>query len=354
MPERSEPGDNEESFLLVRLGSLGDIVHALPAASALRDAFPAARIDWLVEPKWRRILEGNRDVNEIVTLDRGTLSTIHSTVKTLRANHYATAIDFQGLYKSALLPFAARIPRRIGFRATYAREGLAAKFYTETHNPVGAHKVDHNLTLARAAGASAAAAPRFPLSITNEDRETATRELAQRNITDYYVLNPGGGWKSKLWPPAKYGELCAALAAKYPQLKAVVTYGPGEEAMAQEVLATAGAGSGSQVQSPAAAAIPLALGPLLAVLQKAKFVVSADTGPLHLASALEAPCIGLFGPTDPARNGAYSRDDINIRNLRGAATTYDRGATYSDSMLSIAVEQVTQAIDERLRRVTCP
>ena len=192
------------------------------------------------------------------------------------------------------------------------------------------------------------------LSITNEDRETATRELAQRNITDYYVLNPGGGWKSKLWPPAKYGELCAALAAKYPQLKAVITYGPGEESMAQEVLAAAGAGSGSQVQSPAAAAIPLALGPLLAVLQKAKFVVSADTGPLHLASALEAPCIGLFGPTDPARNGAYSRDDINIRNLRGAATTYDRGATYSDSMLSINVEQVTQAIDERLRRATCP
>jgi lipopolysaccharide heptosyltransferase I len=341
----------EESFLLVRLGSLGDIVHALPAAAALRDAFPAARIDWLVEPKWRRILEGNRDVNEIVTLDRGTLSTIHSTVKTLRANNYATAIDFQGLYKSALLPFAARIPRRIGFRSTYAREGLAAKFYTETHNPVGAHKVDHNLTLARAAGASAAAAPRFPLAITEEDRETAARELTQRDITDYYVLNAGGGWKSKLWPPAKYGELCAPLAEKYPHLKAVITYGPGEESMAQEVLAAAGAGS--RAQSPAAA-IPLALGPLLAVLQKAKFVVSADTGPLHLASALEAPCVGLFGPTDPARNGAYSRDDINIRNLRGAVTTYDRGATYSDSMLSISPAEVIAAIDERLRHATCP
>jgi heptosyltransferase I len=348
MPERSENGENGESFLLVRLGSLGDIVHALPAASALRDAYPQARIDWLVEPKWRRILEGNRDVNEIVTLDRGALSTIWSTVKTLRAKNYACAIDFQGLYKSALMPFAARIPRRIGFRESYAREGFAAKLYTETYNPAGAHKVDHNLTLARASGARASVAPRFPLAITDEDRATAARELSQRNVTDYYVLNPGGGWKSKLWPPAKYGELCAAIATPYPHLKAVITYGPGEEAMAQEVVAAA-----SPQARDEAVAIPLALGPLLAVLQKAKFVVSADTGPLHLASALNTPCVGLFGPTDPDRNGAYSLDDINVRNLRGTITTYDRGATYSDSMLSVTVAQVAEAVEERLRRATC-
>ena len=337
----------DESFLLVRLGSLGDIVHALPAAAALRDAFPRARIDWLVEPKWRRILEGNSDVNEIVVLDRGALSKIWTTVKTLRTQNYTCAIDFQGLYKSALMPFAARVPRRIGFRASYAREGLAAKLYTETHNPVGAHKVDHNLTLARAAGASAACGPHFPLLITDQDREAATRELAQRGITDYFVLNPGGGWKSKLWPPAKYGELCAALSAQRPGWRCVVTYGPGEEPIAEEVVVHAGA-------QTMAAAIPLALGPLLAILQKAKFVVSADTGPLHLASALATPCVGLYGPTDPVRNGAYSRDDINVRNLRGAVTTYERGTAYSESMLSITVAQVLKAIDERLRRIVCP
>jgi heptosyltransferase I len=337
----------EESFLLVRLGSLGDIVHALPAASALRDAFPQARIDWLVEPKWRRILEGNSDVNEIVTLDRGALSTIWATVKTLRAKNYTTAIDFQGLYKSALMPFAARLPRRIGFRESYAREGFAAKLYTESHNPVGAHKVNHNLTLARAAGASAITASRFPLAMTADDRAAAARELTQRSITDYYVLNPGGGWKSKLWPPERYGELCVALTVQYPDWRAVVTYGPGEDAIAQEVVAYAG-------PQAKAVAIPLALGPLLAVLANAKFVVSADTGPLHLASALTTPCVGLYGPTDSARNGAYSRDDINVRNLRGVATTYDRGAMYSDSMLSITVAQVLEAVAERLRRTACP
>jgi heptosyltransferase-1 len=328
----------EDRFLLVRLGSLGDIVHALPAASALRDSFPSAKIDWLVEPKWKRILEGNRDLSEVITLNRGTLGTILRTVRTLRAQNYSCAVDFQGLYKSALVPFAARIPRRIGFQDTYAREGFAANFYTESFNPVGAHKVDHNLTLVRAVGAGATT-PRFPLAILDEDRATANAELARHNLNNFFVLNPGGGWQSKCWPAERYGQLSALLSAQY-GWRGVVTYGPGEDEMAQEVVTHS---------NGTAVAIPLALGPLMAVFEKAKFVVSADTGPLHVASALGAPCIGLFGPTDPARNGPYSAQDVTVRNLRGAETTYDRGDTYSDSMLSITVSQVAAAVEARLR-----
>ncbi|MGA8035772.1 MAG: glycosyltransferase family 9 protein [Candidatus Acidiferrales bacterium] len=331
----------EMRFLLVRLGSLGDIVHALPAAAALRDGFPETQIDWLVEPKWRRILEGNRDLNDVIALDRGNLGAIWKTVKALRSREYSCAIDFQGLYKSALIPFFARIPRRIGFRESYAREGLASRFYTERVNPTGAHKVDHNLTLARAAGAKLGSA-RFPLLITPEDRAAAYRELASRDVSDYFVLNPGGGWKSKCWPAERYGQLGARLHLAH-RWRSVVTYGPGEEAMAQQVIASSG---GSCV------AIPLALGPLMAMLERAKFVVSADTGPLHVASALGAPCVGLFGPTDPARNGPYSGDDVTVRDLRVAETTYRRGASYASSMLSITVEHVAAAVEERLRRIS--
>jgi heptosyltransferase I len=330
----------DQRFLLVRLGSLGDVIHALPAASALRDAFPEARIDWLIEPRWRRLLEGNCDLTEIIGLEKKSAAGLITTVRKLRAAHYTCAIDFQGLYKSALPVFASGAPRRIGFPSTYAREGFASIFYTDKINPRGAHKVDHNLTLAEAAGAAARPSPpRFPLTLRPEDEKQVTQELASHNIADFYVLNPGGGWRSKCWPPERYGELHHRLAAQH-GWRSVISFGPGEERLAQELVSAAG--------TPAPVAVPLGLGPLMALMRRAKFVVSADTGPLHLASALGTPVVGLYGPTDPARNGPYEAEGQNksvvIRNPSKSETTYRRGASYSSPMLSISVDQVADAV----------
>jgi heptosyltransferase-1 len=328
----------EARFLLVRLGSLGDVIHALPAASALRDAFPAARIDWLIEPKWRRLLEANPDLTEIISLEKKTAAGLVATVRKLRAAHYTCAIDFQGLYKSALPVLASGAPRRIGFASSYAREGFASVFYTDKINPRGAHKVDHNFTLAEAAGARASA-PRFPLTLRPEDEKQVTHELARHNVGDFYVLNPGGGWRSKCWPPERYGELHHRLGVQH-HWRAIISFGPGEESLAQELVSAAG--------TPAPVAVPLGLGPLMALLNRAKFVVSADTGPLHLASALGTPVVGLYGPTDPARNGPYGAHNqiqsIVIRNPSKIETTYRRGASYSSPMLSITVDQVADAV----------
>ncbi len=332
----------EARFLLVRLGSLGDIVHALPAASALRDRFPDAQIDWLVEAKWRRLLEGNPDVNEVITLDRGSLGAIGKTASLLRGKNFTCAIDFQGLYKSSLAAFASRAPERIGFRSSYAREGLASMFYTETFNPVGAHKVDHNLTLARGAGAVNSPV-RFPLAILADDEAVAERELSKYNLREFFVLNPGGGWQSKCWPAERYGTLSDKLRERY-GWSGVVTYGPGEEELANAVL------NAATGEKPVA--LPLAMGPLMAVLRRAKFMISADTGPLHVAAALETPVVGLYGPTDPARNGPYGQTDSVVRNARVSETTYRRGATHDPAMMSITVEQVVQAVERRLRRAT--
>jgi heptosyltransferase-1 len=325
-------------FLLVRLGSLGDVIHALPAASALRDAYPEGRIDWLIEPQWRRLLEGNPDLSEIISLEKKSAGGLIATVRKLRAAHYSCAIDFQGLYKSALPVFASGAPRRIGFASTYAREGFASLFYTDKINPRGAHKVDHNLTLAEAAGARTSS-PRFPLTLRPEDEKQVTQELARHDIADFYVLNPAGGWRSKCWPPERYGELHHRLAVQH-GWRAIISFGPGEERLAQELVSAAG--------TPAPVAIPLGLGPLMALLRRAKFVVSADTGPLHLASALGMPVVGLYGPTDPARNGPYGAQNetqsIVIRNPSKSETTYRRGASYSSPMLSITVDQVADAV----------
>jgi heptosyltransferase I len=338
----TNPTANDQRFLLLRLGSLGDIVHALPAASALRDTFPEARIDWVVDPKWARLLSGNLDLTNVIEADRRTAGGIASTVRQLRAADYTCAIDFQGLYKSALLAFSSGSPRRIGFQRTYAREGFASWFYTERLNPRGAHKVEHNLTLADAAGARKSSR-RFPIAIHAEDEARAARELGQRNITEFFVLNPGGGWRSKCWPAERYGELHARIFEKF-GLRGVVSYGPGEEDLAQAVIQAAG------VSAPVA--IPLDLGPLMALLRRAKFVVSADTGPLHLAAALGAPLVGLFGPTDPARNGPFitnpAQKSVIVRNPRLSETTYQRGASYSAAMLGISVEEVAAAAEQIL------
>ena len=328
----------ESRFLLIRLGSLGDIIHALPAAAALRDTFPGSRIDWAVERKWARLLEGNPDITNAIPIDRRTPGGIANAARALRAAKYSCAIDFQALYKSAFLAFVSRAPRRVGFQSSYAREGPAALFYTERLNPRGPHKVDHNLTLAEHAGALKSQ-PRFPMAIRAEDEERAERELANNKLSEFFVLNPGGGWQSKCWPVERYGKLHRELAQRY-GWRGVVTFGPGEDDLARQAIEAAG--------DPRPAAIPLALGPLMAVLRRAKFVVSADTGPLHLAAALGAPAVGLFGPTDPARNGPYGLKDIVVRNPRFCDTTYRRGKAYSPAMLSIGIEQALEAVARRL------
>jgi lipopolysaccharide heptosyltransferase I len=331
----------DHRFLLLRLSSLGDVIHTIPAAAALRDTFPGAQIDWVIDPKYTRLLEANPAIDEVISLDRKSVGDIVSTVHQLRAAHYSCAIDFQSLYKSALLSFASGAPRRIGFERAYAREGLASLFYTDRMSPQGAHKVDHNLALAEGAGARKMRPPRFSLSIRAEDDDSIGRELASASLSSFFVLHPGGGWISKCWPPERYAALHQRLVERY-GWRGIVSYGPGEEHLAVDIVRAAG--------KPAPVAISLSLGPLMALLRRAKFVVSADTGPLHLASALGAPVVGLYGPTDPARNGPYANAGMVIRNPRSCVTTYRRGTSYSAAMLSITVDQVLEAIS-RLPRL---
>jgi lipopolysaccharide heptosyltransferase I len=328
-------------FLIVRLSSLGDVIHTLPAAAALRESFPDARIDWVIDPKWARLLEGNPSLTNRFPLDRKNIRSIARAIAGLRAAMYTCAIDFQSLYKSAILGFLSGTPRRLGFDRSHAREGLATIFYTECVAPHGSHKVDHNLSLVERVGAKPTA-PRFPLAILPYDDDCVAAELSARGIADFFVLNPGGGWLSKRWPPERYGELHRKLAERH-GWRGVVTFGPGEEGLARRVIEGGG--------DPPAAAIRLGLGPLMALMRRAQVVVSADSGPLHIASALGTPVVGLYGPTDPALNGPYSKEDIVVRNVQISETTYHRGKSYSASMLSITVDQVCDAVERRLRRL---
>lgn len=328
----------EDHFLLVRMSSLGDIIHTLPAAAALRESYPRARIDWLVNTRWSSLLAGNADINRVICVNRSALGGTVSCLRELRATRYDCALDFQSLYRSAIFSFASGAPRRIGFDRHYAREGLASLFYTEHVHPRGFHKVDHNLSLVEAAGARRIPA-RFPLVVPVEAEESIRVELVRHGISSYYVLSPGAGWRSKCWPAERFGELHQKLAQRY-GWRAVVSFAPEERSLAEKVRSTA---SNSEP-----ILLPLDLPQLMALLRRARFLVAGDTGPLHLASALGIPVVGLYGPTDPARNGPYFHADIVVRNAKPEETTYRRSAFHSPAMLSITVEQVMDAIERRL------
>jgi heptosyltransferase I len=329
----------EDRFLVVRSSSMGDIIHTLPAAACLRDSFPGAQIDWLVDRKWRELLHGNADLNHVIEIDRGDFPQMAGCIKQLRASGYTTALDFQGLYRSAILAYLSGAPRRFGFDRDHAREGLAALLYNHPVAPQGVHKVDQNISLAEAAGAKAGAV-RFPLAACESAEDWATAELAENSVADFFALSPGGGWTSKCWPAERYGELHRELNRKY-GWRGVVSFGPGERGLAEQVLAAAG--------DSKPVLLEMNIPQLMAVLRRAKVFVAGDTGPLHLASGLGTPVVGLFGPTDPARNGPYGAANIVVRNARPEETTYQRGTSHSSAMLSITVQQVVEAVERRLR-----
>jgi lipopolysaccharide heptosyltransferase I len=329
----------EDRLLVVRTSSMGDIIHTLPAAARLRDSFPDAQIDWLVDRKWRELLRGNADLNQVIEIDRGDLSQMAGCVQQLRARGYSTALDFQGLYRSAILAYASGAPRRFGFDRDHAREGLAALLYNHPVAPTGAHKVDQNISLAAAAGAKPGPV-RFPLAVCEQAEEWAAAEFAKNSLTDFFALSPGGGWTSKCWPAERYGELHRELNRKY-GWRGVVSFGPGERGLADSVLRAAG-DSGPIL-------LEMDISQLMAVLRRARVFVAGDTGPLHLAAALGTPVVGLFGPTDPARNGPYGAANIVVRNARPEETTYERGTSHSAAMISISVQQVVEAVEQRLR-----
>ena len=331
-----------ERFLIVRLSSLGDIIFTLPMLAALRDTFCRSHIAWVVNERWKPLLEGNPDLNDIIVLPNSSIRAFFKCGKRLRENNYTCVFDVQGLYKSALLAKLTHVKQRIGYSFSYAREGAASLLYTQRVKPTRKHMVDMNLELAAAAGAKIDTA-RFPLVIPGESQSAVNQFLASTKISRYVVLSPGGGWLSKLWPPDRFGELALKIWETH-GLRIIINCGPGEADLAEIVVANA--------TSALPIIVQYGVPEMMALLRGAELVVAADSGPLHLANALGTRVVGLYGPTSPERNGPYGGRDIVVRNLDDADTTYKRGSSYSEEMYSITVEQVMEAVNQRLARCT--
>jgi len=327
--------------LLVRLSSIGDVVHTLPALAALhRHGWEAG---WLVEPPSRALLEENPLLGQVIAAPSRKAfgwGRALGAVRALRAQRYDAALDFQGLWKSVAWARLSGAPRVVGWERASRREPASSLLVTESVvRSGGGHVIDKNLALLRPLGIEAVGLREFPLPFSAEAVARVDAGLPDSGEDGLAVLNPGGGWASKLWPAERFGELAKGLRDL--GLWPLVSWGPGEEALAQRVV---GASGGAAVCS-----FPTTLLDYVEIARRARLVVAADTGPLHLACAVGTPVVALFGPTDPARNGPFAPDDAVVRRTPPCAPCYSRTCTrHAGVMSGIAVAEVLAAAQRRL------
>jgi len=315
---------------IVKLSALGDIVHALPLAVAIRAARPETRVSWLVEARNAPILRDHPAIADVIVVDtRGwrrarspralgaALAAMRAVRRRLREVRFDAAIDAQGNLKSGLVTMATGAPLRVGFAAARCRERANALFTNRRIMPAARahHVVDQYLALLEGLGIPAPARPVFdlPCDPTAESRlDDAFRSAGLKPRDRVVVLNPGAGRAEKRWPTSGFVELAAAIA-RAGAGRVVILWGPGERTAADAI-----AGGGAAVLAPATD-----LSGLVALLRRASVVVAADTGPLHIAAALGIPCVGLYGPTVPERNGPYGEGHRVLRAPNARMTSID-------------------------------
>ena len=339
-------------ILLVRLSSLGDILHALPALRSLRSAFPEARIDWLVEQRMKFLLRAVPGIDEIHAVDtrawRKRPWSIQAAVdfwglvRRLRARRYDLALDFQGLLKTGLLSYLSGAKCRLGFSRELVRERPAHWFYTRTLDRphAGAHVVRLNLALAQAAGGHEVSLL-SPLQTAEEDLCAIEILLGKEQLSSYVIINPGGGWATKRWSAASYGQLAGRIQREL-DLAVAVTTGPDEEHLYHEIRKHSG--------NPAPRHFPVSFRQLIPLCLKASLFIGGDTGPFHLACALGTPVVGIFGPTSPERNGPISGNDESVVHLLHCSFCYGRACPTQNECMDISVDEVFEAVTRRLAR----
>jgi heptosyltransferase-1 len=343
---------------VVRLGAMGDILHALPAITALRIAHPGWVIDWVVEPRWRALLTANPETENAFTRSiqaqplvdsvhsaatkewRGrpfnakTFNEIKALRRSLRAGDYDTVIDLQGAVRSAVV---ARMPgcRRVIGEAN-PRERAARWLFTEQVMTSGSHVIEQDVELASAVAGDALSAVQSVLPVDPASEAWADGVLPGSADKLTALINPGAGWGAKRWPIDRYIAVAQGLIKK--GFRVFVNGGPGEEPLLDLM-----------VKQTGLAVTPLTgnLSQLIALTRRISVAIAGDTGPLHLACALGRPVVGIYGPTDPSRNGPFG---TRFKVLRSPQSRRDhsRNEAPEAGLLTIAPDDVLQATDELL------
>ncbi len=343
-------------ILIVKLGSIGDIVHTLPSLAAIRRALPDAEISWIVERRSSEILRDNPLLDRLIEIDtkalrRGlmsgeTLRAPRQQLRLLRASAFDLALDFQGLIKSAMIARLSGARRIVGFDRAALREPPSRLLLHESV-PISErlHVIKKNLALVEAALNIAILKDEeeleFPITI-NQSHTVEADKAASGTAGRYAILNPGGGWPTKLWSAEKFGALADELWNHF-GLHSLVTIGPGEDDLANRALLSSKSGKAKSVS--------VSLKGFCALARHAQVYVGGETGPTHLAIAMRTPVVGLLGPTEWWRNGSPYSDDICVeRNDIGCREDCHRRSCSQWICMDIEVERVLHAVTERLER----
>jgi lipopolysaccharide heptosyltransferase I len=332
------------SFLIVRLGSLGDVVHGIPVAAALRNAYPTSRVDWMVDPRYVELLDLVKGIDRRIPVDPRAIRKgegrrkFRATLREMREADYDAVIDLQGLLKSAMLARSVRGRQTIGFPRKHLREPLARVFYTTAPDPGDAqHVIYKNLALLAPLKVEDRRL-RFPLEIPQT--ATVTQIIERFAPEGYALINPGAAWPNKRWPPERFGEVAAAIARDF-GWRSLVLWGPGEQELAHGV---AEASSGAAQPSP-----PTTIRDLVGIARHANMMISGDTGPLHIAGAVGTPLVALYGPTRAERNGPWDLQDVSISRVDRCSCVYERTCRKSERCIDdIAVAEVLSAVHRRM------
>lgn len=328
-----------KKILIIKPSSLGDIVHSLPVMDALHRCFTDVEVHWLVAKGFEGILEGhpmikklwviNKDQWKEMTKLRTTISELRRLYRNLRVEKFDCVIDLQGLFRSGLIAKATGAPMRVGFEV--AREGSTV-FYT--HKVSGGwdiHAVDRYMKIPVFLGCRGTRV-RFPLPTIRTDLTDGLTPLG-----DYAVLVPGARKPANRWPARRFGEVASRLP-----LKTVVVGSKGDRALAEEVV-KASRGKATSLAGKTG------LKELLSIIQGAKFMLSNDTGPMHVAAAFGVPVFALFGPADPAQTGPYGEGHTVIRKTISCAPCSRRTCNNPRCMDMITVWEVAGIINDFLR-----
>lgn len=340
-------------LLVVRLGAMGDILHALPAVTALRQIHPYWVIDWVVEPHWRPLLAAAGAIGQgprqpIVDglhlasakawgrnpLSRKTFHEIKMLRRALKAGSYDAVLDLQGAVRSALIARMAGSHRLIG--EAEPREWAARLLFTYRTPTTGAHVIEQDVEVASAIAADPLTPVQPWLPVDPVAEAWADRVLPPTDTQPAVLLNPGAGWGAKRWPVERYAAVAQGLAER--GFRVLVNAGPGEESLVEPIAAATGNGVTPLIST---------LDQLIALTRRVALVIAGDTGPLHLACALRRPVVGIYGPTDPSRNGPFGTCAKVLRSPE-SRRDHSRRAAPEAGLLTISPADVLQAAEELL------